>query len=211
MFVLSSENTISGKRRGVLELIEIKAEIADWLAVHMKRTGLSMNEIAKRAGLGVATISRMADGATLLLPKIEHLLIVASVLKAPVPQVFQEYANSAGFEEPGLERFEGPAEAETNPNISRWTVRDTSLQSLGYMPGDIVVARADLDARDGDVVVCNLYSPGGFAAVTALRLYKAPYLVTMSPFPADAATHELGKNAAIHGVVVESLRLRKPH
>jgi translation initiation factor IF-1 len=115
-----------------------------------------------------------------------------------------------GMAEDGVEPIQQDQEEENwNGNITEWTVKDASMQVMGYLPGDIVKADARIQPQDGDVVVCNLYTMDGTKARTALRVFKAPsYLM---PATTDAKTleiHEVGKTAAIFGVIFEMRRTR---
>ena len=188
-----------------------KAEFSAWMKSNMERLHLSQNQLAKRARISVNTISRYCnedDGAE---PKMSYVKIISEAFGAKPPSFygFEEPAVSYGLSEPGVEMLPSESGPEWNGNLSNWRVKDNAMQVMGYLAGDIVMADARVQPVDGDVVIANLYSPGGTSARTVLRVYKKPgYLIPAAADARSLEVHEIGKNAAIFGVVVESIRRR---
>ncbi len=189
-----------------------KADIAAWISAAIKAKGLNQSRVADAIHVSRATLSRWCNAGDSTMPLWENIKALAEVLGSAPPGWSSTAGTPPGFSESSVEAL--PTEQNLpnwNGNISEWRVKDATMQTKGYMPGDIVKADARLQPEDGDVVVANLYDTSGKAR-TVLRLYKRPgYLV---PATADATTlevHEVGKTAAIFGVVFESTRRRAQH
>lgn len=193
---------------------QAKAEFAAWMKSNMDRMKLSQNKLARLAGVSVTTINRYCNADDDAEPKMSYAKLIAKVFNAALPAAYTaENTEPQGFSEPGVTPIEWkPALGEEwNGNISAWTVKDNSMQFMGYLTGDEVKADDRIKAVDGDVVVANLYENNSTAR-TVLRVYKAPgYLVPATTDLSAFEVHEVGKNAAVFGVVFESLRRRAPH
>ena len=183
--------------------------LAGWMKLHMEKRQLSQNKLAKATGISLTTINRYCDPTDDHEPRMGNVLALSRFFgdKAPMELPGE---TPPGMAEDGVEAIlADPDDESWNGNISEWTVRDTAMQVMGYLPGDIVKADARIQPQDGDVVVCNLYTMDGTKARTALRVFKAPsYLM---PATTDAKTleiHEVGKTAAIFGVIFEMRRTR---
>lgn len=186
---------------------EINQKLAAWMEFHMTKRKLSQNALAKVTGIGLTTINRYCDPESTNQPRTDYVLALARYFGDRPPIDFEGAGDGGGYAENGVEQVTVPATFPSN--VTEWTVRDSSMQVMGYMPGDIVTADAALAAKDGDVVVCNLYSMDGTSVRTALRMFKAPsYLISASSDRKDLEIHEVGKTAAILGVIFESRRLR---
>lgn len=190
-----------------------KVQFADWMKENMDRLRMSQNQLAKKAGISTNTISRYCspdDGAE---PKASYVRQIAEVfgVKAPPPYGFEEVGPARGLHEPGVELLPEEPGFNWNGNISHWRVKDDAMMGMGYLVGDLVTADARIQPVDGDVVIANLYSTSGQAR-TMLRVFKTPgYLLPASPDARQMEVHEIGKNAAIFGVVTELVRRRQEH
>jgi hypothetical protein len=98
------------------------------------------------------------------------------------------------------------------PGVDAWRLKTLALESVGYLPGDIVFVER---LREGempkaqDAVCAQVIDYRHGAAETVWRVYDAPYLVGAShdrtgykPLPVD------GERVKIFGVIRESFR---PH
>lgn len=190
---------------------DVNRKLAAWMDFHMAKRKLSQNALAEITGIGLTTIHRYCDPDSENEPRMNNVLKLARYFGDRPPIDLGPGEAGSGFAEDGVQLISGdPAKPDFSANLSEWLVRDSSMQVMGYMPGDIVTADANLVAKDGDVVVCNLYSMDGTTARTALRVFKAPsYLISVSPDTKDLEIHEVGKTAAIFGVIFESRRLRR--
>jgi transcriptional regulator with XRE-family HTH domain len=186
-----------------------KADIAAWITSTIKARGLNQSKVAGAMKVARATMSRWCNPNDPTMPLWENISALADVLGSAPPGWSSTADPAAALGESGVAPLPTSQKPEDwNGHVSEWRVLDASMQTKGYMPGDTVKADARIQPLDGDVVVANLYATSGRAR-TVLRVYKAPgYLV---PATADAATievHEVGKTAAVVGVVFESTRRR---
>ena len=186
-----------------------KADIAAWISSTIKARGLNQSQVAGAIKVSRATMSRWCNPNDPTMPLWENVSVLAEVLGSAPPGWPNPSETAHTLSESGVELLPAAAKPEEwNGNISEWRVRDGAMQTKGYMPGDTVKADARIQPLDGDVVVANLYVTSR-PARTVLRLYKSPgYLIPATPDAASLEVHEVGKTAAIHGVVFESTRRR---
>lgn len=195
--------------RGALEHMSQKSEVSAWITSSIKAKGLNQSRVAEAIGVSKATLSRWCNPDDPTLPLWENISALSSVLGSAPPGWEAPAGGLLGFHEHGLTVLPADDPAETwNGNISTWRVKDSSMQTKGYMIGDEVKADARIAPVDGDVVVANLYDRLGKAR-TVLRVFKAPgYLVPATADATNLEVHEAGKTAAVLGVVFESTRRR---
>lgn len=190
---------------------EANRKLAAWMEFHMTKRKLSQNALAELTGIGLTTINRYCDPSSEHEPRIKNVMILARFFGDRPPIDLGPGDGASAFAEDGVEpALVDPEKPGYDANITEWTLLDGSMQSLGYMPGDRVWADAKLQPKDGEVVVCNLFAMGSKPSRNALRLFKAPsYLISASPDSKELEIHEVGKTAAIFGVIFESRRLRQ--
>lgn len=77
---------------------------------------------------------------------------------------------------------------------------------LGYLSGDLLVLERGRQPRAGETVIASIHEPETGRTHTALRRYLPPWLV--DPRPDGNGGEPIGDDgrAAVHGVVVASLR-----
>lgn len=186
-----------------------KAQIAQWISTTIKTKGLNQSQVATAIGVARATMSRWCNPTDPTMPLWENISALAAVLGSYPPGWSAPPEVGYGMAESGVEPLSGELPPDQwNGNVSEWRVRDSTMQTKGYMVGDTVKADARIQPLDGDVVVANLYDTSGRAR-TVLRVYKAPgYLVPATADAASLEVHEVGKTAAVFGVVFESTRRR---
>ena len=191
-------------------MAEANRLLAGWMKLHMEKRNLSQNKLAKLTGVSLTTINRYCDPDDEHEPRIGNIAALSRFFGEKPPFNIPGEAGP-GFAEDGVEAITIDTTApDWEPNISEWTVKDATMQVMGYLPGDIVMADARIEAQDGDVVVCNLYSMDGTKARTALRVFKAPsYLMPATTDAKNLEIHEVGKTAAVFGVIFEMRRTRQ--
>ena len=192
---------------------EANERLAAWLRGHMTRRHLSQNKLARATGIGLTTVNRYCQGLDDHEPRLTIVQKLADYFQDAPPLALRvqptALRGSPGLAEDGVEKLQ--PEMPQNGTITTWTVMDETLFSLGYREGDTVEADGALTPRDGDVVLCSLYSMEGTAARTALRIFKSPAYVMSAPKAVtETEIHEVGKTAAVFGVVIASARQRRP-
>lgn len=198
----------------------------DWLLSLKAKTGLSMTEISRRAGLHPGTLNRFLNdderGATL------HAQTITAV------------ANAVGMAPPGGSTFGGetPAvlrglrESDAEPYAATsgdpraeavkallagkaarvpWEMRSRALEMEGYKPGDVLIVDLNEPARPGDVVCAQIYDWQNHAATqTVFRVYEAPFLVSGSFERTDRRPRLVdGETVVIKGVVTDMVRFAR--
>lgn len=192
-----------------IKMPEKNRKLAAWMDFHMTKRRLSQNALAEITGIGLTTINRYCDPNNESEPRTNFVLKLARYF-GDRPPIDMDPGDGADFAEDGVEPVPVEPGVDTPANLTEWAVRDSSMQVMGYMPGDLVWADANITAKDGDVVVCNLFSLGNRPARNALRMFRAPsYLISATSDSKELEIHEVGKTAAIYGVIFESRRLRK--
>jgi transcriptional regulator with XRE-family HTH domain len=184
--------------------------LADWMKLHMEKRKLSQNKLAKLTGIGLTTINRYCDPNDNHEPRIGNVMTLSRYFGDKPPLDIPENP-VIGFAEDGVAPiFQDQDDENWNGNLTEWTVKDRSMQVMGYLPGDTVSADGRLLPVDGDVVVCNLYTMDGTKARTCLRVFKSPsYLMPATTDAKSLEIHEVGKTAAIFGVIYEMRRTRQ--
>jgi transcriptional regulator with XRE-family HTH domain len=187
-----------------------KAAFSLWMRENMERLKLSQNELARKTGLSANTINRYCRDDDDAEPKASKVHEIAAIFgTSPPPPYAGGFPASANMPEPGVEMLKDEPGPDWNGSISRWRVRDLAMSGLGYMTGDEVMADARITPVDGDVVVAELTGRGASPRMV-LRMFRSPgYLLSATIDVASLEVHEIGKNADVLGVVVESVRRRK--
>ena len=191
--------------------LAFRAEVADWLRDLKKRSSLSYDEIADRAGVGTSTLYRWMDEGRTDSPSHAALLSLSEAFGVPLPGA-RTAAPGPGFQESGLARLDPPEqEMPENPNQSWWRVRDRALELAGFLPGDQVLLDQSVQPRRGDAVVAQIYDTKLGAAETVLRLYAFPALVTRTNDAefTDRADVIDADRVKVMGTVVRLLRDRR--
>lgn len=188
------------------------AVIRSWLEQAMRTQGLKPTPFAKAAGLAPSTLLRALD------PDSPTSLERASITKIArrfniAPPGAMLTAAPAGFAEDLVAFDDPPATFCGTPLTADQFVRRTGTRALelsGLLPGDLLLFDMAAAPRAGDAVAANLYGHGG--AITALRLYEPPYLVTRTMHD-DAHAKPLlveDDRVRIMATMVTSLRTRAP-
>lgn len=190
-----------------------------WLKAIQDETGWNWSELARRAGITHATLSKFINdkGNTAEL-SIGTVGKIAAV--SPIPHYENaRAAMPAGFDEREASPFDALAANDDvvsravaamkagHNNIESWTLRTNALENAGYRAGDVLIVDSSLAPKPGDVVIAQIYDMQG-GAETAFRIYHKPYLVASSNSPRHLMPTLIDQRVDVRGVVTASLRPR---
>jgi transcriptional regulator with XRE-family HTH domain len=199
-----------------------------WFKAQQKRAGVTAEDIARRAGKARSNVSNILTGrqgmslewaqvfAEVLQVPLDEVLKRAGVLEEPKAQQLQPgFSNSDAlpFTGQGEERTRAltPADAlGRRAGVDVWQVRTTALAQMGYLPGDFLLVDTHQSerARQGDVVVAQVYDNHKGTAHTILRRLEPPVLVAASCNPDHRRVHVLdGVNVVVRGKVTAMWRV----
>ena len=193
---------------------DVQAVWRAWLKRAVEGSGLKPTPFAENAGLAASTVIRALDEnhpGQISLRTINK--IVAHYRIAP-PFMTPSRTNSAGFNEPEVEPFDGPLPVgettPTDPNHSLWELKTRALELAGYLPGDILTLDQSEAPLPGDVVCAQIYDLTHDTAETVFRRLDEQFLVTdtMDPSLRGQRHYIDGQRVKILGVVVKSVRSR---
>jgi transcriptional regulator with XRE-family HTH domain len=151
------------------------------------KRGLTQKELAAMAGVANSeTISKIERGAQSMTPG--QVITFAALFNVP-PAAFVKdmpgIGRERGFSEEAEPFMPGAGSFESRVPLSEaqswYRIRDSRLDELGIIPGDIVVIDIGKAAMAGlaigDVVIANLYSADGKSAETIVRQWIPPRLL----------------------------------
>lgn len=188
--------------------------IRAWLENAMRAQGLKPTPFAKAAGLAPSTLLRALDPENPTSLERASIAKIARRFNIPQPSApSSARAFAPGFAEDLIELDEPPESFCGIPLTPDQFVRRAATRALelaGLLPGDLILLDMSAQPRSGDAVAANLYGHGG--AVTALRIYEPPYLVTRTMHD-DAHAKPLlvdDDRARIMATMIACLRTRAP-
>lgn len=188
-----------------------------WIRTILERTGWTQTELARRAGISHATLSRFLTD-----PENTRELDTATVGKIMVVSPIPHYENRRGlmpqgFDEAEASVYDGAEDAVVtrvlaavkglSNHIELWQLHSSALENAGYIAGDILIVDFSARPQPGDVVCAQVYDTMG-SAETAFRIYHRPYLVASSNNPRHLAPVLIDDRVDIRGVVMASVRPR---
>lgn len=189
-----------------------------WLQAIQEETGWNQSELARRAGISHATLSKFRND-----PNNAALLDTAIVAKivavSPIPHyelqvsTFPDGFQEGEAEEVTGEPYSGPmaraiaAMRHGAQALDPWVLRSRVLEYLGYVPGDVLMVDLSLLPSEGDVVCAQVSDRRG-RVDTAFRVFHPPYLVAATGDKRFLKPLLIDDHVAVMGVVVTSLRPR---
>lgn len=204
----------------LLCMADIGAEQRGWLLHLSESTGLSLTEIARKAGMAQTTLTRFANN-----PNVAHVLSARTI-----SQIEQALGVPFG-QAPGarLEARGRPAgEAEpyhghnlVDPDIATvlaalpaswepWLLHGDALTAAGYLPGDVLVVDPDGFPSSKDVCRVSVDQGPRVDRRTCFRIYETPFVVASSHDPhAEGPLLVDQAKVRITGVVRMLLRPRR--
>lgn len=199
---------------------EIQAQQRAWLGEVLEATGLKPSVLAKKANVSDTTLSRLlnnADYTGTLNP--ETVQRIKATYNVPGPEEFSGGRKAViGLSEAA--RFDEQREkndisriveaiVKGRSTVEPWRLKTLALESVGYLPGDILFVDRSAVPKPQDVVCAQVmdYQHGG--AQTIWRVYDPPFLVGAA---ADRTAYKPmlvdNSRVTIAGVVRQSFR---PH
>jgi transcriptional regulator with XRE-family HTH domain len=185
------------------------------------KRGLTQKELAAMAGIpNLETISKIERRAQSMTP--EQVLAFAKIFSVP-PSLFVKDTLAATESVRGFAEEAEPFVPDAGSFESRiplkeaqswYRIRDSRLDEIGIMPGDIVVIdigkSAMAEVTIGDVVIANLYSADGRSAETIVRQWIPPRLLITNSRSSNLMPLNLEQNnVSLLGVVVWPRRAQK--
>ncbi len=187
-----------------------RKEVVGWIDSIKVAHGVEIPAIANKARVSASTIYRYYDESYEFSPSYSVLRKIARAWGAALPKI--EGLEAPGFAESEMDQIdarEGYDEIVAGPNQGRWRIETRALELAGFVPGDIALFDQTVTPRRGDVV-CAQVLDGRGGAITRLRLYQAPYLVTatMDPRVSDQPLYVDSERVTVWGTMVRMLRVR---
>lgn len=192
---------------------EDRRAVRAWIDEIKTRFHVEVPEIARRAGISAGTIYRWFDDDASFTPSRATLRKIASAFGVEMPG--EPSWKPKGFEDAELVAMVGeqiPESLQAAMDQGVWRMTTRALEMVGIMPGDMLLVDMRETPRTGDVVCAQIYDFQRGTAETKLRLFEPPYLLTatMDHGAREAPIYVDGERAAIRGVVVRTLRERRP-
>jgi SOS-response transcriptional repressor LexA len=203
---------------------------ANWFKSRQKMLGVTSFDLGSALGRDRTVVSKILNGHQRM--SFDQAKIFAEMLNAPVADVLVHAGitdqTTAQTLRPGFSESDAvpwvPKEGvdETaDLTISRalgagkngidiWKLQTNSMSLAGYLSGDMVLVdgRSDRSARDGDVVIAQVYDWKIGTANTLLRRFSTPVLVAASADADDAKVYVVDNDrVVIKGTVIASWRL----
>ncbi|MBV1706286.1 MAG: hypothetical protein KGQ37_03675 [Hyphomicrobiales bacterium] len=200
----------------MLPRMDPREEQRTWLAQVLAHTGMAPTAIAIKAGLAPTTLTRFVNNpghATALSARTIASIERISGLRygATAPQRGLSEAEATAWESSGAsgqmaEQISKLAIASNS--VSVWQLKSRALETIGYMPGDILMVDLNEPPKRGDIVCAQLYDWHRMKAETVFRLYEPPYLLAASADRAMLQPRLIDHSIAVKGPVILSIRPR---
>lgn len=193
-----------------------------WLQAVLAAKGWQATELARRASLSPSTVTRFLNDAS-----HPHALSDRTLDAIEAASGFRRYEMPdpalEGFAEPDATPYDAGAGEAGGPTAAAvqallaghsgrvpWRLIGRSLETAGYLAGDIAIVDLAVRARAGDPVCAQVYDwSRPERTITVMRIFNPPVLVgatldatAIQPLMVD------DKHVAIKGVIVASLRAR---
>lgn len=100
------------------------------------------------------------------------------------------------------------------PGVDIWQVQNRAMILDGYMPGDFMLVdhNASDRAKPGNIVIAQVYDWASGSALTILRRYEPPVLVSSGTDASDRKPYVVdGQNVIIRGLITASWRETVKH
>lgn len=203
---------------------EVQARQKSWLSEVLQRTKLKPSQLAVGAGVSSSTLTRLLNSdeysGTLAPETIER---IKDTYRVPGPEELAGGGKSVLIGLSEAARFDlkrEPAKISTiiaaimhsRENVEAWRLKTMALESVGYLPGDILFVRIlghGETPRPQDAVCAKITDHQHGSEETVWRIFDPPFLVgaandrtAYKPVLVD------GERVRIFGVVEESYR---PH
>lgn len=199
---------------------------AQWFKQRQKQVGVTAEDIAQRMGRARSNVSHILNGHQRM--SLEWAQAFADALQVDVATVLDKAGSARpetviqlrpGFSESDAIPLNGQNKQPRSiaavlgmerPGVDIWQVKSRAMCLGGILPGDflLVDTHAAERAKQGDVVVAQVYDNTRGGAQTVIRRFEPPVLVSASSEPDDQRVHVVdGVNVVIRGKVAASWRL----
>ncbi len=197
-----------------LSQMDTRAEQLRWLSRVVSETGIAPTTLATKAGLAPTTLTRFLnnpDHATALSARTISAVENATGISygaAIRPRLYRpQEAESYALDQSGP--LAARIQAMLNgSNLNAWTLKTRALETVGFVPGDIVVVDLGEPALPGDAVCAQIYDAKAMRAETVFRLYEPPFLHAATFDRLQSAPILIDGNVGIKGPVIMSIRPR---
>lgn len=189
-----------------------------WIKAIMTRTGWNQSELARRARITHATLSKFINDKA-----NSQELSTATVGKIAAVSPVPHYENARAHLPPGFDGDEAEpfdlgaagddvaravaAVGHDRNDIAAWRLNSRAIETIGYLPGDVLLVRYGVQPQEGDIVCARLINLDG-EDETAFRIYRRPYLVAASTVSSYLTPKLIDDRVDIRGVVVALVRPR---
>lgn len=185
-----------------------------WLARVVADTQIAPTTLAVKSGLAPTTLTRFLNNpehATAL--SARTIAAVETFTGIPYgttvrPRLTRGIEAEAYAGEGGSPLAKRVQSLLTGTNLNAWTLKTRALETVGFMPGDIVVIDLGEPAQAGDAVCAQIYDTKAMRAETVFRLYEPPFLHAATFDRMQSAPILIDGNVGIKGPVVMSIRPR---
>lgn len=186
----------------------------------LDRTGITQTELATRIQRDPSTLSKFLSGKA----RRGHTLTAETI--TAIEQVtgiaFAENVGASlapkGFGEPDASPYQAAVRAGdlmdamlrtlTDQNaVDAWVMKSRALESIGILPGDILIVDLNAAPRSGQIVCAQIYDWPNNQARTVMRLYESPFLVAATQDRGLMRPHLVDNDdVIIRGVVGPTIR-----
>lgn len=206
----------------LLRMTDLRDQQIAWLDNITASSGLTLTDIARRAGLNPSTLSRFKQknesGHTLTartVKKIEEATGVPAYEQRIRPKLAyfnEEEAIPFKLDENAQDLMVEALRtvvSRTN-SVDLWQLKTRALSAVGYAEGDVILVDREAQPRPGDAVCAQKYDWRRGIAETIFRIYRTPYLLTAIAF-GDPGQPEIvdDENVVIKGVVIGGCHFRQ--
>ena len=202
---------------------------SEFFKKRQKTQGVTADEIAALVGRDRSNVSKIYAGQQRM--TLPWARAFAQALDLTLDQVLERAGEveptqarqlRPGFSDGDAMPFESLAKSAADRSLAYvlgadragvdiWQVQTDALLLRGYRKGDMILVdgNAAERARPGDIVLAQVYDLSLGAAVTLLREYRPPVLVSCGLVEDEARIHVVdGNNVSIRGIVTASWRVK---
>lgn len=178
----------------------------DWLENVIRKTGLSVPQLAAKAKIDPSTINkfRAGDIDTMRERTVMRLAQVAQIAMPDIPGLSD--GDAVEFD---LSDMPDMSESSGNNRTFAVKVKTTTMEKAGVAPGDILIFDSVSEAASGDIVCAQVIDYRLGAAETIVRYYDKPYLLALTDDPAHRRPLIVDDDKVqIRGVLVKQIRVK---
>ncbi len=183
-----------------------------WLKAIRDEYKITYGALADQAGIARSTLSRYNSGDATGLPDTTTISKIKAAFSTPMPDALNTVAPTLpGVIDAELVPADVPGDTHSDdPNYQAWLVGTTDMAIHGIIPGDTIIARSDVAAVDGDIVIVQLNTADRKNSSTVIRKFHQDMgLATITAGPGVAPRLVDNNSVIITAVLTELRRSRK--